>query len=193
MRMQYSYLSSVLLLIEPERMAAVSVKQLSGSYSALEDRICLSLNTTERTLFHFLLTRACCRALMDQVDQLVGEQLLNEHSPRSSQIIGEFQKESLKKQLNFQEVFEGGDRTPLGQAPILVTHAKIEMGVKQGIVALTLSNSQLVRFSLNTLQLQALALLIERLAHQAQWALNDGGALVIVEPADGATGAQQLH
>jgi len=171
----------------------VSVKQFSASYSAYEDRILLSMNTTEKTIFHFLLTRACCQALLAQIDQVVGEHLMVEHSLRTSQIIGELQKEGLKKQLNFLEAFEGGDQAPLGEGPILVTQTHIEMHNEQALVALTLVNLQLVRFGLNTLQLQALALLLERLAHQAKWALNYVGLPAIVDTAERAIGAQQLH
>ena len=147
----------------------MSVKQFSASYVAIEDRIVLSLNTTEGELFFFILTRAVTCALLNQAEMAVEQSLASQHSVRSSKVISEFQKEGLKKQINFQENFEGGTITPLGKDPILVCQVTLDVKPELISIGLTLLSNQVVGFALPPVQLQAFCLLLERLARQAHW------------------------
>ena len=151
----------------------MGIKQFSAHWSGTEDRIFFSFNTEEGELFRFWITRAIAHLMLDRIQLVVEQELGSQHNERASKIISEFQKESLKKQLNFKESFDTGQSTPLGDDPILVI--AVEMGLEDDgvLIALTLASNQVVRFRLMGAQLQALSLLIERLATQAQWKITD--------------------
>jgi hypothetical protein len=150
----------------------MSVKQFSAVYSPLEDRILFGFNTSENELFQFWLTRAIAKSVIDQSDVIAERSLTDQHSERSSKLIAEFQKEGLKKQLSFEESFEGGEKSPLGDDPILVAQAQFKLEGEEVAISLTLASNQAVGFSLLVGQLQAVALLIEKLAEQAQWQIT---------------------
>ncbi len=157
----------------------MSVKQFSATYSSLEDRIVFGFNTTEGELYSFLLTRAMAKSLIDQAELTVEQSIGAQHNERSSKLISEFQKEGLKKQLNFEEAFEGGDKTPLGSNPILVCQVSMDLQPDTVTISLTLASNQVVGFGLLPVQLQALILLIERLANQADWKIIGPEAISI--------------
>jgi hypothetical protein len=171
----------------------VSVKQFSAHYAPLEDRILLRLNTTEGDLCQFWVTRAIAKSLNRQAQSAVEQSVAAEHTERSSKIIAEFQKEGLKKQLSFEESFEGGSQTPLGTEPVLITQVTMDKAGEGVAIALTLATNQILRFTLLPMQLQALTLLIERLVLQGDWGITEGLSL-----GDGAITEQshpgtQLH
>ena len=150
----------------------MSVKQFSAVYAPIEDRIIFGFNTTEDELYSFILTRAIASSFLDQAETTVEQSLSSEHSERSSKLISEFQKEGLKKQLNFEVRFEGGQITPLGKEPILVTQVHLDLKPDNVAISLTLLSNQVVGFSLLAVQLQALTLLLEKLARQACWKIG---------------------
>ncbi len=150
----------------------MSVKQFSAIYSPLEDRIIFSFNTTEGDLYSFVLTRAITASLLDHGEVVVEQSLASQHNERSSKLISEFQKEGLKKQINFAEAFEGGDVTPLGKDPILVAKVALDLKPNTVGVSLTLVSNQVIGFQIAAVQLQALSLLLERLARQANWKIT---------------------
>ena len=171
----------------------MGIKQFSAHWSSVEDRIFFSFNTEEGELFQFWLTRATTQFLLDRSQLTVEQELSSQHSERSSKLISEFQKEGLKKQINFNEVFEGGLNTPLGVDPILVVAIDIEL-TKEGIqVNMRLASNLVVRFLLATTQLQALTLLIERLATQAKWNIVEQDVTVIDAGQSLAPLSPQLH
>ena len=155
----------------------MSVKQFSAHYAPLEDRILLRLNTTEGDLCQFWVTRAIAKSLNRHAQLAVEQSVAAEHAERSSKIIAEFQKESLKKQLSFQESFEGGSQTPLGTEPLLITQVQMGAAGEGVAIALTLTTNQILRFALLPMQLQALTLLIERLALQGNWGITEALSL----------------
>jgi len=147
----------------------MSINQFSASWSQVEDRIHFSFNTIDKELFQFWLTRVVTRSLLDSAQITIEQDLSNFHNERSSKLISEFQKEGLKGRINFEEAFEGGRNTPLGENPILVSAIQIELVEQAATISMTLVNNQMVRFGLTCAQLQALGLLLERLAIQANW------------------------
>jgi len=172
----------------------VSVKQFSASYIPLEDRIALSLNTTEGELYSFLLTRAITRSWIHFSEAAIEQSIGTEHNERSTKLISEFQKEGLKKQLNFEESFEGGDKAPLGSDPILVAQVQMDLQPDTVTISLTLVTNQVVGFGLPTVQLQALILLFERLASKADWKIAGQEVISIDSSSTAAISpSSQLH
>lgn len=131
-----------------------------------------SFNTTEGELYCFLLTRAITKSILDQSDLTVEMSLSIQHNERSSKLISEFQREGLKKQVNFEEKFEGGQITPLGDTPSLVSQAVLALKSENISISLTLVTGQVVGFHVGLVQLQALSLLLEKLSHQAHWQIS---------------------
>jgi len=151
----------------------MSVKQFSANYDPLEDRILLRFNTTSGDLYQFWVTRAIAKSLNLHAQSAVEQCLATEHTERSSKIILEFQKEGLKKQLSFEESFEGGIHTPLGTEPIMITQVTMDMSGEGVVIGFILTTNQILRFTLVPLQVQVFTLLIERLVQQADWRLID--------------------
>jgi hypothetical protein len=173
----------------------MGIKQLSAHWSGIEDRIFFSFNTEEGELFQFWITRAIARAILDRSQLVVEQELSNQHNERASKLISEFQKEGLKKQINFEETFEGGQSNPLGVEPILIATFEMRLEEDGVLIALTLVSNQVVRFRLIGAQLQALSLLIERLAVQAQWGIGEQ-EIVEIEAGQSALASNpssQLH
>jgi hypothetical protein len=172
----------------------MSIKQFSGYWASQEDRVVLKLNTTENHLFGFLFTRAMVRNFLEQSQLIVEQELSREHSERSSKIIQEFQKEHLKKQLSFEDTFEGGTELPLGDIPLLIVSIDTKMQNRSIAIALVLANNQVASFEIPFEQLQALMLLFEELANQASWNLSldgDGNSVATVNVP--VTFSSQIH
>lgn len=151
----------------------MSVKQFSANYLTLEDRIQLSLNTTNGELYGFLLTRAQTQAFLRQCDNVIEEGLKANHDERSSKLIQEFHKDKIKKEINFEESFEGGDKAPLGKESILVAGTQVAMQSEMAAISLLLVSDQQVSFSLALGELQAVIVLIEKLAVLANWRITE--------------------
>jgi hypothetical protein len=172
----------------------MGVKQFNVLYSPVEDRMIFNFNNEEGQIYSFLFTRAIAKSFFDQSEIVLERANGIDHSERSSKIISEFQKEGLKKQLDFKDVFEGGQTFPLGKTPILTS--LVQMELKEGAVRISLSliSNQVVGFGLPILQLQALVLLLEKLTLQAHWQI---GSDIQVTATDGHTFTEntltQLH
>jgi hypothetical protein len=149
----------------------MSVKQFSAHYDPLEDRILLRFNTRDGDLYQFWVTRLIAKSLNLHAQSALEQSAAAEHTERSSKIIVEFQKEGLKKQLSFQESFEGGSQMPLGSESILITQVTMEKAGESVVIAFALTTNQILRFSLLPMQVQVFTLLIERLVQQADWRL----------------------
>ena len=172
----------------------MSVKQFTATYSQIEDRITFGFNTSEGELYQFLLTRAIAKSFLVQSEQISEQSLGAEHNERSSKLISEFQKEGLKKQLSFDETFDGGEITPLGNDPILISAVHLELESEGVRISLTIVSNQVVGFSVPVVQLQALTLLIEKLAQQALWQIttpDDANSSVV--PTVLSASSSQLH
>ena len=172
----------------------MSVKQFSANYNALEDRIIFSFNTTEAELYSFLLTRAIAKSLLNQAQDAVEAELATQHSDRSSKIIQEVQKDDLKKYIQFENHFDGGQSTPLGESPILITAVQITVEDHRIAISFNLTTNQLLGFSLSTAEIQMLCVLIEKLALQGAWQISaPEDILTTLALQSSSTSSSQLH
>ena len=148
----------------------MAIEQFSAVYLPIEDRIDFRFNTSEGTLFCVLFTRSITQRFINQSDAVI-EQAIGVHHPnvRSQKLVSEFQKDGLKKSLNFKEPFKGGETLPLGADPVLVSSVSFESQGASILIAIGLINNQVLRFSLLPAQLQAVMILLEKLALEANW------------------------
>lgn len=161
----------------------MAIKQFNAGWSKKEDRIFLNLNTTEGELYRFWITRFIAKHIIEGAQSLIQKDLEVKHNPRASQVIQEFQKEAIKKQVDFSEEFEGGEKQPLGEDPILVSGLNLSLKQNMISVGLQLVTKKLVSFELSPGQLQPLVVLLENLSNQAEWNLTSdkGGNTYITE------------
>jgi hypothetical protein len=174
----------------------MAIKQFNAGWSKKEDRIFLNLNTSEGELFRFWITRFIAKHLLQGAQSLIQKDLEVKHNPRASQVIQEFQKDAIKKQLDFTEAFEGGEKKPLGADPVLVTG--LDLSLKKNIVTvgLQLITNQTASFDLTPSQLQPLIILLEKLTKEADWKLESDDSQTIVSSYDNTDASEmtkKLH
>ena len=151
----------------------MSVKQCNATWSQVEDRIVLNISTQENELYSFWLTRNIAKHLIYGSQEVLKKQLEKTHNARASAVIQEFQKDSLKSTINFQEKFDGAANTPLGKDPLLVTGLNMSSKGDTFDIGLILANQKRVNVPLPSNMVNALVLLIEQLTQRAQWNLAD--------------------
>lgn len=171
----------------------MTIKQFNAGWSKKEDRIFLNLNTSEGDLYRLWITRFIAKHLLQGLQQLIQKDLEVKHNPRASQVIQEFQKEVIKKQESFSDVFEGGDKLPLGDEPILVIG--LNLTLKQNIISvgLQLETNKLLSFELTINQVQPLVVLIENLTNQADWCLDTNNNTPMLSVGDEVNTEKKLH
>ena len=157
----------------------MSIKQFNAGWSKKEDRITLSLNTSDGEVFRFWVTRFIAKHLLQGSQSMIQANLEAKHNARASQVIQEFQKDVVKQQLNLHEPFEGGDKTPLGNEPVLVIGLNIQSNNHSVTIGLQLDIGKTVSFELSLGQLQPLIVLLEKLAADADWQINAEGSGVL--------------
>jgi hypothetical protein len=150
----------------------MAIKQFNAGWSKVEDRITLSLNTSEGELYRFWITRFIAMHILEGVQSIIQKDLEIKHNARASQVIHEFQKDAIKKQLDFTEEFQGGGITPLGDNPVLVIGLNLSLKNNLVTVGLQLVTKQTASFDLAPGQLQSLLILLENLVSQANWKLE---------------------
>lgn len=150
----------------------MAIKQFNAGWSKKEDRIFLNLNTTEGEVFRFWITRFITKHLLQGSHTLIQANLETKHNARASQVIQEFQKDAVKQQLNLHESFEGGDKTPLGDEPVLVIGLNLQASNQSVTIGLQLAINKTATFDLPLGQLQPLIVLLEKIAVDADWQLN---------------------
>lgn len=150
----------------------MAIKQFNAGWSKKEDRISLNLNTSEGAVYRFWITRFITMHILEGAQSMIQKDLEVKHNPRASQVIQEFQKDAIKKQLDFTEEFEGGEKKPLGDDPILVIGLNLSLKNNMVTVGFRLITKQTASFDLTPSQLQPLIILLENLAVQANWKLD---------------------
>ncbi|MBJ7380822.1 MAG: hypothetical protein JHC80_08720 [Polynucleobacter sp.] len=174
----------------------MAIKQLNASWSKKEDRIVLSFNTTGDELFRFWITRFIAKHIIEGAQSMVQKGLETHHSPRTSQVIQEFQKDAIKKQIDFEEEFEGGKKSPLGNDPILVIGLNMVLKKKSINIGFKLVTNQTASFDLAINQLQPLVVLIEKLAQKAEWAIDNAdnkNSLINIDADNQLALSKKLH
>jgi len=149
----------------------VSIKQFNATWSPLEDRIELNINTDEDELYRFWLTRLISQKIIDHCRDLSKKSLEKQHGERLSEVLHEFQKESFKSSVNFKSSFQGGEILPLGPEAVLITDVQISPSDQLVSLQFNLGDGKNIQFLLHINQLNILTLLIERISKGANWNL----------------------
>lgn len=150
----------------------MSVKQFNGTYFNQEDRILLRISTIDGAEFRLWLTRFMTRHLLIAIHQLIQKNLERKHPPQIAQVLQEFQEEGIKSATNFQEEYIPAPNLPLGEDGILVTGLNLTLNNEMFSIDLGLINQQNINLQINVQVVQSLALLLQQLQENAQWAID---------------------
>jgi hypothetical protein len=163
----------------------MGIKQFNGSYLIHEDRILFRFNTDEAAEYRLWLTRRITLFILGATAHLIEKQLEKNHSPEAAKAIAQFDQANLEEQLNkpkddgassgtgATEVYQGGSQYPLGSDPLLVMDVQCQLSKEKNVDALSvdfaLPGGANLNLKLDGKMLQALCVLLQHLAVNAQW------------------------
>ncbi len=161
----------------------MGIKQFNATYFPQEDRLILRFNTTDDCEYRLWFTRRITLFILAAADQLLQAQLEKQHSPELAKAISEFERESLKNNVQEDQLagqasnYEPGSRYPLGADPLLVLDAKCTQHRKVGAagtsdtlsIDLTLPGGANLNLSLVGQTLTGMCLLLDQLRTKANW------------------------
>lgn len=158
------------LWIRRERM---SIKQFNGSYMPNEDRLMFRLNTSEDDEYRFWFTRRVTLFILAATEHLVEKKLEQTHEKPAAKAIAQFQQESVKEQTKFTADYIPASKYPIGADPVLVMDVKCAMMQVENVDVLSMDlvmpGGSNLNLKLTIPILQAMRLLLERFAQQANW------------------------
>lgn len=166
----------------------MSIKQFNGTYFPQEDRLIFRFNTADDSEYRLWFTRRVTLFILAAANHLIQSKLEKQHTPDVAKAISEFERESLKK--NVQEdsqagqssSYEPGSRYPLGADPLLVLDAKCTQHREVGAtgtsdalsIDLTLPGGGNLNLRLAGQTLTGMCLLLDQLRAKAGWGLVSG-------------------
>ena len=161
----------------------MSIKQLNATYVADEDRVQFRFTTVADEEFRLWLTRAVTVQILWGSEQLVVKALEQVHAPSQAQMIAEFKQQSVKQNTPFHQQFQSAAKLPLGEAPLLVKKVEMRLEDAMHVLAMHLSNGQVLTLRLTEDLLSKLAALLQKISETARWGLQDVAALAPAKPA----------
>ena len=179
----------------------MSLKQLNGSYIAVDDRILFRFNTDDDSEYRLWLTRRITFFILAATPHLVEQKLAQSHAKPTAKAMAQFQQDVANEQTNLQAAYQVATKFPLGAQPVLATDVKCTLiPLPTGDVLAfdwTLPAGAQLNFKLALPMAQALRVLLERLAKQAHWldglpnltAAPDSSTSPLAPPAD----PKQVH
>lgn len=151
----------------------MSIHQFNATWSNKEDRIELRFNTSEKEEFCFWITRFMAIQFKRLAEAMIGDELKKRYeNNRTASVIQEFQKEQIKSSADFKSDYEGGDKRPLGDRPILLIGLSFTPKEKTVAIEFQLETKKNVNFQLSQEMLISLVMLLENLAEKAEWGLD---------------------
>ncbi|MEI6612984.1 hypothetical protein [Polynucleobacter sp.] len=168
----------------------MGIKQLNATYLIHEDRILFRFNTDEAAEFRLWFTRRVSLFILGATAHLYEKQLEKSHAPETAKAIAQFEQANLQDQITQSdtsgkgEEYQGGTQYPLGADALLVMDVKCQLSQESGVDVLSLdfvlpANANL-NIKLDGRMLQALCVLLNHLAVNAQWQTSP--QLVVSEP-----------
>ena len=138
-----------------------------------EDRLMFRLNTSEDDEYRFWFTRRVTLFILAATEHLVEKKLEQTHEKPAAKAIAQFQQEAVKEQTKFTNEYVPASKYPIGADPILVMDVKCTMMQVDNIdvlsMDLVLPGGSNLNLKLTIPILQAMRLLLERFAQQANW------------------------
>lgn len=151
----------------------MAIKQFSGEWVPVEDRILLRINTTAGEEYRFWFTRHILDGFLNGSQTLAVQALMQHHSQEVAQAIQEFQQQSVAQQLDHTTAYEPQEQKPLGEVPALITALRITIASQQTVVVdLETHLGKTVHLNLNEFLLTTMVSLLNKLQEQARWQIK---------------------
>lgn len=159
------------------------IHQINLLYDPLQDRALLRVNTSDACEIRFWLTRRFVQLLWPNLVKLFehNEVVRRQPTPEVKREVLSFQHHGALEASNFKQPFAEKPNVnyPLGDAPLLVTKAKITRGADgRHLLVLCPANAQTVQIALTDTLLHSLCKLLADTANKAGWGLS----LTVVAP-----------
>jgi hypothetical protein len=158
----------------PERL-----HQINLHFDPVEDRILLRMTVgapEALSEFRILLTRRFVALLWKSLQGAAAESVRADEriAPASRDAVLRFQQESALARADFSTPFSQGDvATPLGDAPILVSRARVARSPQGGrILSLQAADGPALQINMNDQLLHSFMKLLSDAAGKAQWGLD---------------------
>ena len=167
----------------------MNMRQFNATYDVIQDRLLCRLSTDDGSEYRFWFSRRITYFIFAATEHLVQKQLEKKHAPPVAKVINEFQQEAGRAQTHFAESYKPMEHFPLGEEPILLPDIRFtlidhETGMLMQ-VGLILPDQKELTLTLSLQTLQAMIVLLEKLAAQAQWS----SATLIISPPTASPGA----
>lgn len=163
----------------------MKIFQVNFSYSPVEDRLLLRLNTLDKTEFRMWLTRAISSKLLGQLHQIEKINLLRKQPgvvAVAMQTVEEFQREAVLSRADFVQSFSSGAEVfPLGEQPILVTDVVLDASKPVSVVTFQLAIGQGVNLSIDQDLGVAINKLLSDVVDGLDWGLGIGKELPVID------------
>ncbi len=150
----------------------MTIRQFNGQWVSDEDRLLFRFNTEDDREFRFWLTRNATKAIIGGSQQLLAEILQTRFTPKTAEIVRDFQQQAAIQTTQFDEAYKSGGNLVLGENPILVI--SVAMQTENGLMSidLRLETKQNVNIKIAPPVFQKMVLLLIKLQEQAQWCIN---------------------
>lgn len=174
-------------------MAGAGLRQLNVRHDPLEDRLLLALTLGDDSEIRLWLTRRCTILLLETLDRIaVGFAAAHGSDPLLRQALADLAQGRALAGADLDTPFAGGQRHPLGEAPLLVAtlqYGELQAGQRTTRLTLLPPRGEGVKLTLDEKLTHVLAHLLRQAARGAKWQLP--AAEAAAAPAGG--GRVRLH
>ena len=167
----------------------MGIKQLNGGYVEAEDRILLRVSTDAREELRFWLTRRITGKLRAAIHAAAARDIAQKYPPQIAQTVAEFEQQMVQARTRLDEEFLPGAILPLGEASALVVKLTTEEKADALSLDLGLLNGKNVNLCLPRYLAQQVGVLLDQLLKNANWQLDQPGALTPAASDAGDTAA----
>jgi len=179
----------------------MSIRQLSASYVAEEDRVMLRFTTTQHEEYRLWLTRAVVGQLLLQLKGAAVQVLEQKGHVQEAKAVAEFKQQALEQNAQYTQ-FEAAPRLPLGAEPVLVRSVQAQVQQGASSLVLGLPAGRQLTLALGEDLMGKLRLLLQRMNESARWGLpleapaavaTPSGSVPADEPAAATATPKVLH
>lgn len=160
---------------------AAQIHQINVRYMPAQDRLVLRLNTTDKKLFRFFLTRRFTRELWQALNRFQEQdpEVEKHADPSVRSAVKSFRQENAVRKEQFGQKFDdAATEEPLGDHPVLVTgfgFVQRDEG-RPNRMAFKLADGRRMTMGANQQIVVSLMKLIAQAMDQTEWNLDLGGA-----------------
>lgn len=176
----------------------MQINQVNLSYVPVEDRLLMRINTLDKAVMSFWLTRAITTRLLNALGTAEQQALKEADRARyvgvPEEAVTQLNREAKAAPANFAAAWdEQASSYPLGETPLLVKELQMPQGPgKDAPLVFVCATGQTLTMTLNDVLLHSLITLVERFAGEATWGLQ-GKVVTAATPVTQTEASRHLH